>query len=213
MKTFELTNGEIESFKKIGQIKSYDMDGILFYENEKANNFYIILSGLVKGGIFENKKEKIFHYFFPKMFIGEISFLEEKNYALSAKFVTSGKAVVISRTSLNNSIFSKDELNSIFQRAMISKVRFLQRSISTITSINTKVKCAIFLLEHKNYLQYISIKEMASVLNTSRESASRAISFFVEQKAIIKNKNEIKIINEEFLETFVGIQENDTSFI
>lgn len=210
---FELTNEEIELFKRIGQIKNYDEDAILFYENEKANNFYIILSGFVKGGIFENKREKIFHYFFPKMFIGEISFLEEKNYALSAKFVTTGKAVVISRTSLNNSNFSKDELNKIFQRAMISKVRFLQRTISTITSVNTKVKCAMFLLEHKTYLQYISITEMSTLLNTTRESVSRAISFFIEYKAIKKNKNEIIILNEEFLETFIKFQENDLEFI
>ncbi|NCB12841.1 MAG: Crp/Fnr family transcriptional regulator, partial [Erysipelotrichia bacterium] len=46
---FELTNEEIELFKKIGQVKSYDEDAILFYENEKANNLYIILSGFVKG--------------------------------------------------------------------------------------------------------------------------------------------------------------------
>jgi len=71
----------------------------------------------------------------------------------------------------------------------------------------------MFLLEHKTYLQYISITEMSSLLNTTRESVSRAISFFIEYKAIKKNKNEIIILNEEFLETFIKFQENDLDFI
>lgn len=213
MNKFELSDEEIETFKKIGRIKDLDAGGILFYEDEKADNVYIILSGLVKGGIFENKREKIFHYFFPKMFVGEISFLEKKNYALSAKFVTNGKILVVSRVSLNNFSLSKDELNKIFQRAMISKARFLQKSIRIMTSVNTKVKCAIFLLEYREFLEYISITEMASVLNTTRESISRAISFLIKQKAIKKDKNKITILNEEFLRVFIKAQENDISLI
>ncbi|XPV69103.1 MAG: Crp/Fnr family transcriptional regulator [Halarcobacter sp.] len=212
MKILELSNDEIESFKKIGQIKNFDANGILFYENDIADNFYVILSGLVKGGIFENKKEKIFHYFFPNMLVGEISYLEKSNYPLSAMFVTSGEVIVVNKNLLKNSNFSEIQLNQIFQKAMISKVRFLQRSIKTIASVNIKVRCAIFLLEHKNYLQYISMKEMGSVLNTTRESVSRAIGFFIEQKAIKKDKNQIKILDEKFLEKFVKKQENDITF-
>lgn len=210
---FELTQKEIDMFQKIGQTKTYDEGAILFYEQDVAHSFYIILSGFVKGGIFENKKEKLFHYFFPNMLIGEISFLEQKNYALSAKFVTAGKAIVISKASLENSNFSKEELNKIFQRAMISKVRFLQRSINTITSINGKVKCAIFLLEHQHYMQFISINEMSSILNTTRESVSRALRFFIECKAIKKDKNTIYITNALFLENFIIAQENGIPYI
>lgn len=213
MRCYKLSHDEIIKFQNIGIMKHFQAGGILFYENDSADTFYIILEGLVKGGRFEPKREKIYHYFFPSTMIGEVSFLESGTYPLSSKFVTKGTVICITKTALAQYEDFNNSLIVIFQKAIIGKVRDLQNSLNIITSVNYRVRTAIFLLEHKNWLSYISITEMASVLNLTRESSSRAISFFVQAQYVKKIKNKLIIIDENSLREYIKQQECDINHI
>lgn len=174
----------------------------MFYENERADSFFIVLDGLVKGGRFEGEKERVYHFFFPNTLVGEVSFLEGLTYPLTAVFATKGRALVVGKEALDNSRIHSETLNRTFLKSIIGKVRHLQNSIDKIASKDCRIKTAMFLLEHQMWLEYIQIKEAAAVLNISRESVSRAIGFFIREGAITKNNNTIKITNIDFLSRF-----------
>lgn len=199
-----LTTEEIDKFILMGKIKEYDEGAVLFYEKTPADFFYIILEGLVKGGRFEGNKERIFHFFFPSMMVGEVSFREQNQYPLSAVFVTKGKVILINREAMHHASYTSSVIDDIFIRSIIGKVRYLQNSINIIASSNAKLKTAIFLLEHQYWLSNISIKEMASVLNSTRETISRSISFFIQINALKKMGSKIKIINPVLLEAYIA---------
>ena len=200
---YTLTQEEILKFHSIGTIKEYDAGAIVFYENTEAHHFYILLDGLVKGGRFEGRKENIFHFFFPFMLVGEVSFVGQKYYSLTTVFVTKGKALVLNKNTLlsgkNISYF-----NSIFMRSIIGKVRYLQNSINTLASTDAKMKVAVFISEHSLWISHISIKEMATVLNLTRETVSRSIAFFIQQEALGKNGKKIEIVNIKYIENYIN---------
>lgn len=199
-----LTTEEIDKFILIGKIKEYDEGAVLFYEKTHADFFYIIIEGLVKGGRFDGNKERVFHFFFPYMMVGEVSFREQNSYPLTAVFVTKGKVLLINREMMHHASYSSSDIDDIFIRSIIGKVRYLQNSINIIASSNAKLKTAIFLIEHQFWLSDISIKEMASVLNSTRETISRSISFFIQMNALVKMGSKIKIVNLAFLEAYIA---------
>lgn len=189
---------------QIGRIKEFDAGGVLFYENEEANSLFIVLDGLVKGGRFEYGKEKVYHFFFLHTMVGEVSFLEGRSYPLTAVFATKGRALIVSKEALEGSAIPKDTLNAAFQKSIIGKVRYLQNSIDKIASKDCRIKTAMFLLEHEVWLAHIQIKEAAAVLNVSRESVSRALSFFIKHQAVSKKGNKITVTNASFLSQFIN---------
>lgn len=200
---YTLTEEEILKFHSMGTIKEYDAGAILFYENTEAHHFYILLEGLVKGGRFEGKKENIFHFFFPFMMVGEVSFVEQKHYPLTTIFVTKAKVLVLNK----NALLAEKNIayfNSIFMRSIIGKVRYLQNSINTLASTDAKMKVAVFISEHRLWISHISIKEMATVLNLTRETVSRSISFFIQQKALRKNGKKIELVNVKHIENYMN---------
>lgn len=201
---YMLTPDEINIFSSMGKTKEYDAGAILFYEDTVADNFYIILDGLVKGGRFGLGKENIFHFFLPKMMVGEVSFREECNYPLTTIFVTKGKVLLVNREAIYNTKQNISDFDTIFIRSIIGKVRYLQNSINTIASADAKVRTAIFLLEHRYWISNISIKEIASVLNTTRETVSRSIAYFIREKALSKVGNKIEIIDSKILALYIS---------
>lgn len=190
-----LTQEEIENFSLISKVKEYEKGAVLFYENTPATAFYIILEGLVKGGRFEESSERLFHFFFPFMMVGEVSFREEEDYPLSTFFVTKGKALLVTKEAIKTAHSNSLKIEELFIRSIIGKVRYLQKSVNVNSISDTKLKTALFLVEHQEWLSKISIKEIASVLNTSRETISRNISYFIRIGTLKKVGNRIEIID------------------
>lgn len=206
---YKLADEEINTFVKLGTTREFDAGGVLFYEGSPSDVFFIIIEGLAKGGKFDGQKERVYHFFFPKMMVGEVSYLEGIDYPLTAVFVTRGKAIIIKREILENYQSPQQLFAKVFQKSIIGKVRYLQNSINRLASKDCKLKIAIFLLEHIEWLEHIQIKEIGSVLNITRESASRGIGFFVKSKILSKDGHKIKIIDINLLKEFVNSKECD----
>lgn len=199
-----LTTEEIDKFILIGKIKEYEEGAVLFYENMSADFFYIILEGFVKGGFFGGNKERVFHFFFPSMMVGEVSFREKNKYPLTAVFVTKGKALLVTRKAMNYASYNSSVIDDIFIRSIIGKVRYLQNSINMMATSDSKLKTAMFLVEHQYWLSNISIKEIGSVLNTTRETISRSIAFFIQMRALKKIGNKMEIIDLALLKAYIA---------
>lgn len=208
---YALTQNELDAFLQIGKVLEFDAGGVLFYEGETSEAFFIVVEGLVKGGRFDGGKERIYHFFFPNTMVGEVSYLEGANYPLTAVFATKGRAVAVTREALKSSKLDPKTLNNAFLKSIVGKVRHLQNGINQIASKNCKLKIATFALEHAEWLEWIQIKEAAAVLNITRESASRAVSFFIKNGMLEKTGFKIRIKDKKALSDFANGEKRDNN--
>lgn len=185
----------IEQLRKIGKIRRFKSDNILFFEGEMPTKLLLLLKGKVRlnkafGGT--QSAQKTLHTLSAVCFVAEYPSLEGIAYPASAISVGECEILEIEIKDFRAQI----EQNSAFCFSLISslcqKIGILERYITqNENSLNKKL--ANFLLENSDNLP--SQRKIAEILNTNPQSLSRIIKSFKDSGIIATNKGKIIILD------------------
>lgn len=181
--------------------KTFISESLIFSENEKGQDLFIILSGAVEVFNEYNGKRKVLAVLKEGDFFGEISVLTSLPRTASIKAVTDVEMLVLYKQNLLDLI----KMNYIFSlniiKALSEKLINANQQINWLTfkNVQGRIAAQLFLLSNKFGKKVdegilITLKTphkfIADLAGLPRETVSRAMNQFKEENSIIvKDKN------------------------
>ncbi|MWV62046.1 cyclic nucleotide-binding domain-containing protein [Helicobacter saguini] len=187
------SNNYIEILQNLGVKKRYDKDEIIFYEGERANKFFLLLSGSVR--IYKSLElgsEKTLHIFKAPCFIAEMPSFNNALYPASS--VCEETCEILS---IESSAFKKELENTqfclTFIASLFSKIRILESCIEA-NNQSLSERFLHFARENKATLSTLTQRKIAQMLNTSAESLSRVLKELKKDNKITITKGKISLV-------------------
>ncbi|WP_297421008.1 Crp/Fnr family transcriptional regulator [Clostridium sp.] len=214
---FENLNRE-ELFEIVSNInhKEFTKGDVIFTEGNVSNTLYFINEGKIKLYKYtKDGKEQILHILSEGDFFGELELIKPSKYRFNAKAIENAKICTLTKDEMKEIMMKKPEigiklLETIGER--LSRVENLVQNLATNDVDSRMAYLLIDLIEQygKTTKNNVSIKlplsreEMANYIGVTRETISRKLKKFEDEKLIkiIGTKN-IIILNEEGLRDYI----------
>lgn len=180
----------------------------IFYEDEEATGFYVIVSGRVK--IFKlsaDGKEQILHIFGPGEPIGEVAVFTGRRFPANAQAMEESRVFFFPRQEFIN-LIQKDPSLALNMLAVLSqRLRRFSTLIENLSLKEVPARLATHLLylsereKGSNTLTLeISKNQLASLLGTIPETLSRILARMEKEKLIRSAGKKITILDRQGLE-------------
>lgn len=185
----------IEQLRKIGKVRRYKDDNILFFEGEAATKLLLLLKGKVRiskafGG---NKNlQKTLHTLSAVCFVAEYPAFAGERYPASGICVGECEILEIELETFRAHSAENREFCFSLISSLCQKIGILERYITQNTNSLTQ-NLINFLLENSANLP--SQRKIAEILNTNPQSLSRIIKSLKDTRAISVNKGKIVILD------------------
>ena len=189
----------IAQLRKIGRIRHYKSDNILFFEGEMAMKLLLLLKGKVRlskafGG---NKNlQKTLHTLNAVCFIAEYPALTGQSYPASGICVGECEILEITLKDFRTHIKQNSEFCFSLISSLCQKIGILERYI-TQGENSLSQNLANFLLENSANLP--SQRKIAEILNTNPQSLSRIIKNLKDSGILSVEKGKIIILDSKKL--------------
>jgi CRP-like cAMP-binding protein len=206
-----LDDKDLETLSSNSIEKSYYKDDIIFYQNELGKKLCLILSGSVKICIFSpDGKEHTLGNLSEKEFFGELSVLDGENRSTSAVAIDDVKLIIIDRNIFLEILKKNPYIVYHIILALCKRIRWTDKHLNTLAFLSSHGKVAKLLLDmakekgkkigNNIFITHkLTRQEMANIVGTSRETLTRIIIEYQNEKIIETKKNQIIILNEEKL--------------
>lgn len=185
-----LSNKELKNIKLI----TLDDKQTLFNEGDFCDHIGIIKSGTIKISSYsETGKEIIYNVLKANDIFGNnLIFSNDRSYMGNVVATEKSEIYLIDKETL----LSLLKNNSAFLVSYLSKqanaTKELNFTLRLLSFDNAKERFLYYLETHNNEITFDSISSLSASLHLTRETTSRTISYLVNKKLIIKNKNSIK---------------------
>ncbi|TBR80856.1 Crp/Fnr family transcriptional regulator [Campylobacter novaezeelandiae] len=183
---------------KIGNIKRYKKNNILFYEDEQAKNFFILLKGKVRVYKSINDKEMTLHHFLPTSFIAEMPAFKRLKYPANAEFEEESEILEINFEKFYNLCLENTKFNFLLIASLFEKIKILEKKLLQ-NSLGLKERVISYILENEQKLDIMTQKQISLDLNVRVESLSRILKEFKNKNLLTTNKGKITILDKEKL--------------
>lgn len=180
----------------------------IFYEDDEATGFYVVVSGRVK--IFKlsaDGKEQILHIFGPGEPIGEVAVFAGKRFPANAQAVEETRAFFFPRAQFVE-LIRKDPSLALNMLAVLSqRLRRFSVLIENLSLKEVPGRLAahlLYLSEKEKGLTTLSLEisknQLASLLGTIPETLSRILARMEKEKLIKSEGRRITLLNRQALE-------------
>ncbi|MEO8446297.1 MAG: Crp/Fnr family transcriptional regulator [bacterium] len=210
----DLTDDQIEKIFSKCDVKTYEKGGMIFFDTEPYQGFYIVADGSVKiFKISKDGRENIIHFIYPFNTFAEVPLFEhyekirkdEFTYPANAMALRKDTKLILIRANIFYDIIEKDNHICLkMMSALAKKLRHLNNYIESIT-FDIPSRLAKYLLTEQNnaasdikngFELKISKHDLAAYLGTIDETLSRTLKKFHDEnfievtgkKILIKNK-------------------------
>ena len=211
-----LNNEELLEIVNTINHKEYIKGDIIFTEGNEAKTLYFINEGKIKLYKYtKDGKEQILHVLSEGDFFGELDLIKPSKYGFNARAIVDSKICTLSKDEMKDIMMRNPEigikvLETVGER--LSKVENLVQNLATNDVDSRMAYLLIDLMEKygKAEEKNISIKlplsreEMANYIGVTRETISRKLKKFEDEKLIkIIGVKNIIILDEEGLKDYI----------
>jgi len=198
----------MEEIEEIFQFKDeieYKQGNTIYCEGNVSNHIYYIIQGEVKTyKVNRDGKELITDIFTDKSFFGFTSLLKNKPYYENAEAIKPTKLMRIQKHELQNLIKSNPQLALNFMDVLADNLIEVKEHLMHLAydSVRKKTANAILYLQNKEVCEEgieISRSDLASILGIAKETLTRTLTDFKDEKLIKTNRNKIQIIDKQKL--------------
>jgi CRP-like cAMP-binding protein/CheY-like chemotaxis protein len=197
---------EIEKAFKHNEAIAYKSGATIYCEGSISNHIFYIKKGEVKTfKINHDGKELITEIFTDKNFFGFTSFLGNKPYIENAEAIKNAEIIRIPKHEFLDLIKANPQLGLNFIDLITSDLEFVKDHLIHLAydSVRRKTADALLQLQKKRGSQNsidISRSDLASYLGIAKETLTRTLTDFKDEKLISTNKNEIHILKRDILQ-------------
>lgn len=200
----KLSDKNFEKIKRQSFTKAYSKGGIVFYEGDDSNHFYVLLEGSVKVYKTSPKGTQIqINRFEAPAVLGEYACFEKVPFPATCEFVADGKIVNVPSKFLTDNL-REGEFALEMIKSLTSKIMILSSLIQKETIYSSEAKVAKILIENTAIFRKLKYNEIASILNITPETLSRILKKF-KTEGYIKGARagDITILEHEALNTVI----------
>jgi len=194
--------------------RKYIKGDIIFAENASGSNLYIVLAGNVKIFVGTVKRKKTLTFLDRGDFFGELALLGKHTRSASAKAVTDCELLILSQNNFLKILRANSDITLKLIKELCERLRRADSEIESLT-FNTVIgrTARVLLSLSKKYGKRtecgiklklpLDKKELAELIGTVREVATRVITHFKKLKYIDYKGRYMVIVNEEKLRSLI----------
>lgn len=211
-----LNNEELLEVVKTINHKEYSKGDVIFTEGNVANTLYFVNEGNIKLYKYtKDGKEQILHVLTEGEFFGELNLIKPSKYGFNSKAIVNSKICTLTKDEMKDIIMRKPEIGIKVLETMGERVAKVENLVQNLATNDVDSRLAYLLIDlmekyGKLIEKNISIKlplsreDMASFIGVTRETISRKLKKFEDEKLIkiIGTKNLI-ILDEEGLKDYI----------
>lgn len=214
---FENLNNE-ELLEVVNTInhKEYNKGDVIFTEGNVANTLYFINEGKIKLYKYtKDGKEQILHVLSEGDFFGELELIKPSKYGFNAKAIVDSKICTLTKDEMKDIMMGNPEIGIKVLEAVgerLSKVESLVQNLAT-NDVDSRMAYLLTDLMEKygetigNNISIelpLSREDMASFIGVTRETISRKLKKFEDEKLIkIVGTKNIIILDQEGLKDYI----------
>ena len=211
-----LNNEELVEIVNTINHKEYVKGDVIFTEGNRANTLYFINEGKIKLYKYtKDGKEQILHVLSEGDFFGELELIKPSKYGFTSKAIVDSKICTLTKDEMKEIMMKNPEigikiLETVGER--LSKVESLAQNLATNDVDSRMAYLLTDLMERygEKIEKNISIElplsreEMANFIGVTRETISRKLKKFEDEKLIkIVGTKNIIILDEEGLKDYI----------
>ncbi|MGE4294913.1 MAG: Crp/Fnr family transcriptional regulator [Campylobacterales bacterium] len=192
----------IEEIASFCAVRRYAEGTLLFYEEEAARQFYLLIGGEIRVYKSDRLGNEIFLYFLhPGDPVTEFeSFARPACYANLA-FSAPSEMLVIEADRFRALMRRESILMESLMNALLDKTARLHCALNRETVFDTTAKVAHFIHHHQEEFNRLKKQEVAARLNIQPETLSRVLRKLVRDKIILQAGDKIVVPDVKQLES------------
>lgn len=196
--------------------KEYSKGDTVFTEGNIANTLYFINEGKIKLYKYtKDGKEQILHILSEGDFFGELELIKTSKYGFNAKAIVDSKICTLTKEEMKKIMMGKPEIGIKMLETVAERLAKVENLVQNLVTNDVDSRMAYLLIDlAEKYGEKIgkntSIKlplsreEMASYIGITRETISRKLKKFEDEKLIeILGTKIIVILDEEGLKDYI----------
>ncbi|MEN6616572.1 MAG: Crp/Fnr family transcriptional regulator [Syntrophorhabdus sp.] len=197
-----LSTAQIEAMDRTFPRRSYNPSEIIFSEGEKAEGFYILLSGRLK--IYKlslEGKEQILHIIEPGEPFAEVALFSETKFPAYAEAILKSEIMFLSRHAFRQLIGDDPSIAMNMLAILSQRLKYFTRLVEDLSLKEVPQRLAAYLifLEQKEKSPAVSLGiskgQLASLLGTIPETLSRIMSRMTSRGLIEMQGRKITILD------------------
>ncbi|WP_456400008.1 Crp/Fnr family transcriptional regulator [Mesoaciditoga sp.] len=207
----EYSLGEIS---KISKVEFYEKKSIIFTEIEKGERIYIVKKGKVKIlKMSPSGREFIIKIMERGEVFAESLLFEDGNYPATAETMEDTFLIVIPKRELEKLIALDNKVAVDFVKTMAHRLSFLSKKMENLTMDNSIGKVVFLILDflrrksngknENRVILNVKRKELANMINISRENFERILTYLSKLGLIDVKKNEVVVKDLESLKSMM----------
>jgi CRP-like cAMP-binding protein len=183
----------------------YKPGATIYSEGNVGNHIFYVIKGEVKTfKVNEDGKELITDLFKDKSFFGFTSFLSNKPYTENAEAIIPTEIIKLEKNELLSLIKSDPQLGLNFMDLLSNNLENVKEHLMHIAYDSVRKKTADTLLhlipEGSQEKQIkISRSDLASIIGIAKETLTRTLTDFRDERLIKTNRNTIEVLNQKKL--------------
>ncbi|MDR5586169.1 Crp/Fnr family transcriptional regulator [Clostridium aquiflavi] len=214
---FENLNNEelIEIVKTINH-KEYSKGDVIFTEGNVANTLYFVNKGKIKLYKYtKDGKEQILHVLSEGDLFGELDLIKPSKYGFNSKAIVNSKICTLTKDEMKDIIMRKPEIGIKVLETVGERLAKVENLVQNLATNDVDSRMAYLLIDlikkyGESIEKNISIKlplsreDMANYIGVTRETISRKLKKFEDEKLIkIVGTKNIIILDEEGLKDYI----------
>lgn len=204
----------LESLTSGRNINHYKKKQVIYTEGNHPNRLYFVLKGKVKAYKRNDYgKELVTELFKPGEYLGHIALLEGTVYQDTAETMEETELAIIPKEDFNELLNRDTAVARKFVQLLAKNISEKENHLLNLTynSLRKKVADALVLLQEKyqqqkddKFIIHINRENLAAIAGTAKESLTRTLSDFRDEKIIDIEDRNIIILNLQKLKNLPG---------
>ncbi|RDU37365.1 Crp/Fnr family transcriptional regulator [Neobacillus piezotolerans] len=209
----DLPDGVLQDIMPLLKERQFKKNHILMFENDESDEVYLIRSGMLKVYRLHEGKEIVLSIAVQGEIIGEVETLSNDTYRISS--VEALEQVTVWQMKKQDFLEIAEKYPTVIRKAymiLVERVRILNRLIRYLTFYDVRTKVANLIVDFyfnfgrqtdKGYYIELKINQslLANMLGVTRESVSKTLTDFQDEKIIDIRDKYFYILDMEKLES------------
>ncbi|MBD3810064.1 MAG: Crp/Fnr family transcriptional regulator [Sulfuricurvum sp.] len=192
--------------EKIGILRHYEGDEVVFYEGEKSHYFHLLIEGEVSVYKSNSGSEPIvIHHFRAPSLIAEVATLKQIPYPASCRTLQNSLVLKIARDPFLSLLQNDPSLSIALIASLTHKISVLEHTLQRHSAPNAMAKVARFIRDESEQFHNLKGVEISKMLGITPETLSRMVTKLKSEGIIvIDDSKKLTLLSPEKLDHYCG---------
>lgn len=197
----------IDKISKLGKMKAFHKDAVIFLEQESGSALFVIATGKVKvSRVSEDGREIILTILSESDFFGEMAILDGLSRSANVTAMEDSELFIIQRSDFISLLYNHPEVSIALLLELTKRLRAADVKIKSLSLKDAEGKVATVILQLADDMGKIKQgnveieklplqQDLANMAGTSRETISRTLHSFVKKNLIEMEGSKLRIMD------------------